>query len=140
MAELLGRTPLFPGEDYLDQIQRTVAVLGTPSADDLSYIGNESALKYVKGLPKRSKQPWKTLFPKANPLALDLLDKMLTFHPDKRPPIEECIRHQYFQGMHDPNEEPVCKAPFDWTFDKFTPTKELLQKKVLEESLSFTAK
>jgi len=30
-AELLGRTPLFPGEDYLDQIQRTIAVLGTPS-------------------------------------------------------------------------------------------------------------
>lgn len=30
-AELLGRTPLFPGEDYLDQIQRTIAVLGTPT-------------------------------------------------------------------------------------------------------------
>jgi mitogen-activated protein kinase 1/3 len=33
-AELLGRAPLFPGEDYLDQIKRTIAVLGTPTAED----------------------------------------------------------------------------------------------------------
>jgi len=29
-AELLGRTPLFPGKDYLEQIQRIIAILGTP--------------------------------------------------------------------------------------------------------------
>lgn len=54
-AELLGRTPLFPGEDYLDQIQRTIAVLGTPNHENLSYIENEAALKYIKSLPKRTK-------------------------------------------------------------------------------------
>ena len=40
MAELLGRQPLFPGEDFLDQVQRIISVLGTPSADDMKYIGN----------------------------------------------------------------------------------------------------
>lgn len=30
-AELLGRAPLFPGDDYLDQIKRTIGILGTPS-------------------------------------------------------------------------------------------------------------
>ena len=140
IAELLGRTPLFPGEDYLDQIQRTISVLGTPSNEDLSYIGNESALKYVKSLPKRSKQPWKALFPKANPVALDLLSKCLTFHPEKRLTVEECLRHPYFEGLHNSEEEPVCKIPFDWTFDKFKPTKELLQKKMADEALSFQPK
>lgn len=43
-AELLGRTPLFPGKDYLEQIQRIIAVLGTPSSDEISYITNEGAL------------------------------------------------------------------------------------------------
>lgn len=38
-AELLGRQPLFPGEDFLDQVQRIISVLGTPSADDMKYIG-----------------------------------------------------------------------------------------------------
>ena len=52
-AELLGRTALFPGEDYLDQIQRVISVLGSPSYEDLSYIANEHALMFVKGLPKR---------------------------------------------------------------------------------------
>jgi serine/threonine protein kinase len=41
LAELLGRTALFPGENYLDQIQRIISVLGTPGHEDMSYIGNE---------------------------------------------------------------------------------------------------
>jgi mitogen-activated protein kinase 1/3 len=39
MAELFGRQPLFPGEDFLDQVQRIVSVLGTPTPDDMKYIG-----------------------------------------------------------------------------------------------------
>ena len=31
MAELFGRQPLFPGEDFLDQVQRIISVLGTPT-------------------------------------------------------------------------------------------------------------
>ena len=56
LAELIGRNPLFPGEDYLDQVQRVIAVLGTPTSQDMAYIGNESAVKYIRSLPKRSKQ------------------------------------------------------------------------------------
>ena len=58
MAELLGRQPLFPGEDFLDQVQRIISVLGTPTAEDMKYIGNENAMKYIKSLPKRTRQPW----------------------------------------------------------------------------------
>lgn len=47
-AELLGRTPLFPGKDYLEQIQRIIAVLGTPSGEEMRYITNEGAIKYIK--------------------------------------------------------------------------------------------
>jgi len=39
LAELFGRQPLFPGEDFLDQVQRIISVLGTPSSDDMKYIG-----------------------------------------------------------------------------------------------------
>jgi mitogen-activated protein kinase 1/3 len=55
LAELIGRHPLFPGDDYLDQVQKIIAILGTPSHNDLAYIGNESAIKYIKSLPKRSR-------------------------------------------------------------------------------------
>ena len=136
-AELLGRTPLFPGDDYLDQIQRIFAVVGTPSKEDLAYIGNESALKFVKSLPKRSKLPLATLFPKCNPLALDLLDKMLAFNPDKRATIEECIEHPYLEALHNPEAEPVADKPFDWSWDNFEPTKLILQNMVYDDSLKF---
>jgi mitogen-activated protein kinase 1/3 len=45
MAELFGRQPLFPGEDFLDQVQRIISVLGTPSADDMKYIGTQHKIK-----------------------------------------------------------------------------------------------
>jgi len=54
-AELLGWAPLLPGDDYLDQIKRVVGILGTPTTEELEFIGNELAVKYVKSLPKRNK-------------------------------------------------------------------------------------
>ena len=36
MAELLRHTPLFPGNDYLDQLQRIIAILGTPTEQELN--------------------------------------------------------------------------------------------------------
>lgn len=97
-AELLGRTALFPGENYLDQIQRIISILGTPSFEDISFIGNEQALDFIKSLPKRSKQLWKNLFPDANKMGLDLLTKILAFNPNKRYTVDECLAHPYFEG------------------------------------------
>ena len=33
--------------------------------------------------------------------------------------------------------EPECEEPFDWSWDNFEPTKELLQNMVWDESLEF---
>ncbi|KRX06315.1 Protein kinase-like domain [Pseudocohnilembus persalinus] len=137
IVELIGRNPLFPGEDYLDQVQRVIAVLGTPSPEDMSYIGNENAIKYIRSLPKRSKQKLENLYPKTNPLLLDLIDHMLTFNPDHRYTVEQCLEHPYFESLHNPEEEPVCEKVFDWSWDNFEPTKEILQNMVYEESLCF---
>jgi len=52
----------------------------------------------LKSLPKRTKQQFSTLYPKANPVALDLLGRILTFNPNRRLSIEECLAHPYFEG------------------------------------------
>jgi mitogen-activated protein kinase 1/3 len=88
-------------------------------------------------LQKKKPKPFNVLYPKANPLALDLLSKMLIFNPNKRITIEECIKHEYFKGLHDPGEEPLSDKVFDWSFDDLKLTKENLQKMVYEESLHF---
>lgn len=136
-AELMGRAPLFPGEDYLDQIKRTIAVLGTPGSEDMKFIGSEPARKYIRSLPKRNKQTWSSLYTKANPVALDLLGKMLVFNPHKRYTVEQCLAHPYFEGLHNESAEPKAKDAFDWSFDNFEPTKEILQNMVYEEGLRY---
>jgi serine/threonine protein kinase len=48
------------------------------------------------------------MFPHANPLALDLLAKMLHFDPAKRITCEQALEHPYLAVWHDPTDEPVC--------------------------------
>ena len=136
-AELLGRQPLFPGDHYLDQIQKIISVLGTPKNDDLEFITKIEAKDFLMKLVKRTKQTWSSLFPNANPVALDLLGKMLTFNPKKRYTVDQCISHPYFEGLHDPEQEPITSKVFDWSFDSVELTKENLQNMIYEESLFF---
>lgn len=42
------------------------------------------------------------MYPNANPLAIDLLDKCLTFNPRKRITVEEALAHPYLEPYHDP--------------------------------------
>ena len=62
---------------------------------------------------------------------------MLTFNPNKRFTVEECLvinlllinyykEHPYFEGLHSPEEEPVCESLFDWSWDDFELKKETI--------------
>ena len=43
-------------------------------------------------------------------VALDLLDKMLTFNPHKRITVEQALAHSYLEQYYDPDDE-VCFQP-----------------------------
>lgn len=47
------------------------------------------------------------------------------------------MAHPYFEGLHNEATEPVCREPFDWSWDNFEPTKEILQDMVYDEGLKF---
>lgn len=53
------------------------------------------------------------MFPHANPLALDLLAKMLNFDPAKRITCDQALDHPYLAVWHDPTDEPVCPTVRD---------------------------
>lgn len=80
----------------MDQVERIIAVIGTPDINKLSYKIDEKTTKYLEQLPKREKIDWKLLFPNSNHLALDLLDKMLNYDPENRLDALQCIQHPYF--------------------------------------------
>lgn len=43
LAELLGGKPIFKGEDYVDQLNRILNLLGTPTEDTLRRVGSSRA-------------------------------------------------------------------------------------------------
>lgn len=120
LAELLNRRPLFPGKDYRHQLMLIFQVLGSPIWDDYKSIRSRRAREYIRSLTFYKKQPFSQLFPSANPKAIDLLERMLTFDPDKRITVYEALEHPYLSAYHDPADEPVGKPipPEFFAFDK----------------------
>mmetsp|Transcript_18831 Transcript_18831/g.13649 ORF Transcript_18831/g.13649 Transcript_18831/m.13649 type:complete len:170 (+) Transcript_18831:550-1059(+) len=95
-AELMLKRCLFPGQHNLKQLDKIVEVMGAPSDQDLAFINNETALAYLKKLPRGQPLNWQEQLPEANPLALDLLQRMLQFSPEKRISVQDAITHPYF--------------------------------------------
>ena len=117
-AECLGRKPLFPGDDYIHRLQLIADKLGSPTEADMHFIKSEKARRFMKNLPVRDKIPWSQLYPKANPQALDLLDKLLIFDPAKRITVDQALRHEYLESLHCPEDEPSAESVFSFDFEK----------------------
>ena len=48
IAEMLGRKPIFPGRDYVDQLRLIVQILGVPSDEDMEYIKSDQAKDFIR--------------------------------------------------------------------------------------------
>ena len=68
------------------------------------------AQEYIRSLPIKPRVPFSMLYPRANPLAIDLLTQMLQFDPLKRISCEQAVNHPYFAVWHDPADEPSCPS------------------------------
>jgi serine/threonine protein kinase len=113
LAEVLLRRPLFQGKDYMHQLEEIIGVLGTPNDESLAFITNSMAKRAIIQLPRRQRRPFSELFRGCNEQAVGLLERMLVFDPRERCTVDEALSHPYFKPLHDANEEPVCKIPFD---------------------------
>lgn len=116
MAELLTGRTLFPGTDHIDQLKLILRLVGTPGAELLKKISSESARNYIQSLTQMPKMNFANVFIGANPLAVDLLEKMLVLDSDKRITAAQALAHAYFAQYHDPDDEPVAD-PYDQSFE-----------------------
>ncbi|XP_058508669.1 mitogen-activated protein kinase 3 [Solea solea] len=137
LAEMLSNKPIFPGKHYLDQLNHILGILGSPCQEDLNCIINMKARNYLQSLPEKPKVPWEKLFYRAEPKALDLLGRMLTFNPIKRISVEEALAHPYLEQYYDPTDEPVAEEPFTFSMELDDLPKEKLKELIYEETARF---
>ncbi|RHY15357.1 hypothetical protein DYB25_009077 [Aphanomyces astaci] len=134
LAELIGRRPLFPGTDFLHQLKIIMEVVGTPDESTLDFVTHAKAKRFITKQPKRRPIPFSALYPGASVLALDLLDRMLTFDPRRRIDVDGALNHPYLAGLRDPTLEVACPhGAFDYSFENVELTKANLQALMFED-------
>ena len=136
-AEMLARRQLFPGKDYLNQLQLILSVVGTPDAEYIQGVGSERVRTYLQNLPPRKRVDICMLFPNASTQSLELLGSMLQLDPMKRVTSEEALAHKYLSRYHDPKDEPICTPPFDFGFEKELVMNEDLRKAIITEIMDY---
>ncbi|XP_078599530.1 uncharacterized protein LOC144874819 [Branchiostoma floridae x Branchiostoma japonicum] len=132
-AEMLGRKQLFPGKNYLNQLNLIMSVLGTPPDSIIQSVTAERVRHYMSNIPKRRPVPWSVLYPQKSKEALCLLSKMLNFNPKERISVEDALSHPYLSKYHDPDDEPICIPAFDFDFERRTMTRDQIKQAILSE-------
>nr|GEZ64239.1 cGMP-dependent kinase [Tanacetum cinerariifolium] len=123
-AEMLTGKPLFPGRNVVHQLDLVTDLLGSPSAETIARIRNDKARRYLNGLPKKTPIPLSQKFPKADPMALRLLEKLIAFDPADRISAEEALADPYFYGLAnletEPSKQPISKLEFEFERRRLT--------------------
>ncbi|XP_042868432.1 extracellular signal-regulated kinase 2-like isoform X2 [Penaeus japonicus] len=107
LGEMLLGKPMFPGASTLDQIERIMAVISPPSREDLHLVSSQYASTLLsKPHGSRIPKPLKEVLAGAPSDAIDLVEKLLVFSPDKRLTAEEALKHPYVARFHNSANEP----------------------------------
>ncbi|KAK8453187.1 hypothetical protein SEVIR_5G243100v4 [Setaria viridis] len=138
-AEVLTGKPLFPGKNVVHQLDLMTDLLGTPSMDTISRVRNEKARRYLSSMRKKEPIPFSQKFPNADPLALDLLQRLLAFDPKDRPTAEQALAHPYFKSLAKVEREPSCQpiTKMEFEFERRRVTKEDIRELIFREILEY---
>lgn len=81
-------------------------------------------------------------FPKADPLAIQLLERMLAFDPKDRITAEQALAHPYFKGLSKIEREPSCQpiSKHEFEFETRVVTKDEVRDLIYREILEYHPK
>jgi len=136
MGELLGCKPMCQGKDRVNQLDKIIDLTGSPSEADIASIGSAAAQKYIRKKTHRPPMNLKEKFPAASPDALDLMTKMLQFHPDKRVSVADAMKHPYLAQLYDEADERINLPAFAFDETKHRTVGDV-KKAIMQESIDF---
>ncbi|XP_042629368.1 MAPK/MAK/MRK overlapping kinase-like isoform X2 [Cyprinus carpio] len=95
--EILSLSPLFPGRNELDQVNKIHDVLGTPDITLLQKFKQSRAMRF--DFPPRKGCGISHLIPQCSAAALSLLHLMLTYDPEERISARAALQHPCFRDL-----------------------------------------
>ena len=87
-----------------DQLNKIFDIIGTPSEEEISWIEEENVKEYVRSFQPREKTDLQTLFEGIDPIAIDLLARILVFAPRRRISMKDILSHPYFKEVRQPDK------------------------------------
>uniref|UniRef100_K3Z2P0 Protein kinase domain-containing protein n=1 Tax=Setaria italica TaxID=4555 RepID=K3Z2P0_SETIT len=102
-------------------------------------VRNDKARKYLTCMRKKQPASFSQKFPKADPLALQLLRRLLAFDPKDRPSAEEALADPYFNGLAKVEREPSCQPipKVEFEFERHRVRKEDIKELIFQEVLEY---
>ncbi|KAL5016802.1 hypothetical protein ScPMuIL_006391 [Solemya velum] len=105
LGEMLIGKPLFPGSSTLNQIERIMSTIPTPTLEDIDSIKSAYGSSVLEKASTKAKKTFDDMMPDAPKDGIDLMKKLLHFNPDKRISVDEALRHPFVARFHNPSEE-----------------------------------
>ncbi|XP_075223369.1 stress-activated protein kinase JNK-like isoform X2 [Lycorma delicatula] len=145
MAEMIRGEVLFPGSDHVNQWNKIIELLGTPSLDFMMRL-KPTVRNYVENLTYFEGSPFHELFPdeffpsgstdndRLRDQARDLLSKMLVIDPEKRISVDGALMHPYIREWCEEGEvNAPAPDPYDDSVDEREHTVEQWKELIYQE-------
>ena len=112
-GEMLGGKPVFQGSSTLNQLEKICEVVGRPTGDEVEAMRSPFAQTMLDNINMTSNTPtrWSEIYPKATPDAVDLIEKLMQWDPEKRLTAKEGMLHPYCQQFI--ATDPHCMDPLN---------------------------
>ncbi|KAM3131666.1 Protein kinase domain [Paramecium bursaria] len=104
MGEMIQGKALFSGNSTLNQLEKIVEIIGSPSNQEIAAL---SSSQIWTQLSKHSKTKFNL---DCDPTELDMIKRFLVYDPIKRLSVEDALKHPYMREFHNPKEEETFKG------------------------------
>lgn len=138
-VELMSRKPLFPGRDYIHQINLITDTLGLPTAAELATIKSAEALAYINSMPKKKgrRDDFANLCSGGSADLVDFVSKLLQFNPSQRLDAKAALQHPFFSQLFDERDLEIAPKKYFWEYDSVDITEAQLRLGIWNEIIAF---